>query len=254
MSVYQYVNNRGVLTTIEAPSAQEALKAPDIGKNSGVMAVGGGAQPSSAGAPTTPIKEPTNSSGGGDLLTFKDSLNKVVQLAKEKRNALSLDFMKPFQGTVAASDFNSILGNLNQASDTFTKDTLKLATESVTPKYKTDQVGSDLYQYQVDPVTGQIIGEPVKILSGKSGSGTNGSTNKITLTEAQNRGLPLDVVGLSEEEIAQSFTKNTPPAWFVGKVNSERNQTVLPSEIQTLWDKYRADYKSSFEEGGGRPR
>jgi len=37
--------------------------------------------------------------------------------------------MKPFQGTVAASDFNSILSNLNTASDRTSSDLIKRATE-----------------------------------------------------------------------------------------------------------------------------
>ena len=66
------------------------------------------------------------------LLTFKDTLSKVTDLARNKRNATSLQFAAPFRGTVAASDFSSILSNLNRASERFTTE----ATERLLPEEK----------------------------------------------------------------------------------------------------------------------
>src|ERR1044072_2991924 len=52
---------------------------------------------------------------GGNLVEFSRSLDEAVNLAKQNRNKTSLDLMAPYRGTVAASDFSSILGGLNQA-------------------------------------------------------------------------------------------------------------------------------------------
>ena len=59
------------------------------------------------------------------LLDFKDTLSQVTDLARNKRNQTSLEFMSPFRGTVAASDFSSILANLNRASEGFTTEAIE---------------------------------------------------------------------------------------------------------------------------------
>ena len=78
-----------------------------------------------AAAPTLP-----SGGGGSALLSFADSLDAAVNLARKSRNASSLEMMKPFQGTVAASDFNSILGGLNAASDKTSENLIKRVTEA----------------------------------------------------------------------------------------------------------------------------
>lgn len=124
--------------------------------------------PTGTPAATTPTAPPLPTSSS-PLVTFANSINAAVNLAKQHRNAQSLDIMKPFQGTVAASDFNSILGNLNNASDNTTSDLIKNATKADTPSFKTEQIGDTLYQYQVDP-NGQVIGTPKPLITNKSSS------------------------------------------------------------------------------------
>ena len=68
--------------------------------------------------------EPSN-----NLLTFRDTLSKVTDLARNKRNQSFLKFAMPFRGTTAASDFSGILSNLNRASERFTTE----ATERLLP-------------------------------------------------------------------------------------------------------------------------
>ena len=82
---------------------------------------------------TTPTGLSTLPEGGGaasPLLSFADSLDAAVNLARKSRNKSSLEMMKPFQGTVAASDFNSILGNLNAASDKTSTNLLKRVADT----------------------------------------------------------------------------------------------------------------------------
>lgn len=111
--------------------------------------------------PVLPSGVPSN------LLSFKDTLSAVVNLAKQNRNQGAANLMSPLQGTVAASDFNSILGNMNQAGNTFTQDVLKSSLVDTKPTYKTEQIGDTLYQYQVDP-TGKILGNPTVVMSNPS--------------------------------------------------------------------------------------
>lgn len=68
-----------------------------------------------------------DNSASSPLLSFASSLNAAVNLARKSRNANSVELMKPFQGTVAASDFGSILKNLDTASDKTTQDLVKEA-------------------------------------------------------------------------------------------------------------------------------
>lgn len=97
-----------------------------------------------------------------NLLSFANSIDEAINLARKKRNALSLDLMMPQQGTLMASDFNGILGNLNQASTAYASSLTSRALEAAkAPTYSygtaTDTAGN-LYQVQYDQ-NGQMIGQ-----------------------------------------------------------------------------------------------
>lgn len=124
--------------------------------------------PSLADVQSNALTLPQTNAPANNLMTFKDTLSQAIDLAKQNRNRQAAQFMTPLQGTVAASDFNSILSNLNQASNTVTQDALKGAIKETTPTYKTEQIGDSLYQYQVD-ATGKIIGRPTVVASNPSG-------------------------------------------------------------------------------------
>lgn len=90
------------------------------------------------------------------LLSFAGSLDAAVNLARKQRNENSLSIMKPFQGTVAASDFNSILGGLNTASDESSSNLIKQASEVTNPEIvtTTDDNGN---VSGIDKNTGTIV-------------------------------------------------------------------------------------------------
>jgi hypothetical protein len=71
------------------------------------------------------------------------------------------------------------------------------------------------------------------------------SKNKITLSEAKSKGLPLSTVGMSEEDIADSFQDSEPPYWFIEKLNSEKGMTVLPEIAKQTWEAYRSAFVNS---------
>lgn len=104
----------------------------------------------------------TQSSSGGSLTDFANALDQATSLAKQKRNALSLGMMMPSQGTLMASDFNSILGNLNNAGDNRASQLTDRALEAATPKPYTYGTATDnsgnMYQVQYDE-NGMMIGQ-----------------------------------------------------------------------------------------------
>ena len=251
MAIFQYVNKGGVTSTIEANSPQEAMtKAPDIASDSGVMLVNS-ATPAQSQQTTTGATTPPATGGSGGLVGFKESLAQVTQLAKEKRNKLSLEFMTPFRGTVAASDFNSILSNLNTASDTTIKDAAKAAT----PTYKTDQVGSDLYQYQID-ANGKIVGSPVKILSGEKGVG---ETEKAGLKIAQQKIVQLfDSAPRDEEGYVTSVEyRNARQAWVADGYSGADFDKIFSGQVNpNKAGDYGINFKTkvSSNDDEGRPQ
>lgn len=68
------------------------------------------------------------------------------------------------------------------------------------------------------------------------------STNKITLSEAKGKGLPISTVGMSEKDIADSLQDSNPPHWFIEKLNTEKGITVLPAIAQQTWESYRKGF------------
>src|SRR3990167_225260 len=114
------------------------------------------------------------------LLSFADTLKSAVNLARQKRNASSLGIMAPFQGTVAASDFNSILSNLNRASDTTAQDLIETATERLTPDIIT-QLDAAGNLNGIDKMTGDVVWTA----KGVGKPDTSGVNNPPTFTDTQ---------------------------------------------------------------------
>lgn len=111
--------------------------------------------PQGGGGTTAPAL-PEGGSKPSGLLSFATGLEEAVSLAKAHRNKASFDIMKPYRGTVAASDFNSILGNMNQASDSFSSNLTKKATELDTPEIITS-TSDNGDVHGIDKRTGQVV-------------------------------------------------------------------------------------------------
>lgn len=71
-------------------------------------------------------------------------------------------------------------------------------------------------------------------------------TDPITLSEAHTLGLPISVVGMSQEDILDSLYDDKPPAWFMEKLVDEQGNDDY---ADTRWDEYRNEHLTSFEEG-----
>lgn len=103
------------------------------------------------GAPVLPENDEAS-----PILSFAKSINQVTDLARRKRNQSSVEIMAPFRGTVQASDFNSILGNLNAASDKRASD---LTDQALKLQEDSDELVSisDLFELNADRPAGQKI-------------------------------------------------------------------------------------------------
>ena len=131
---------------------------------------------SEGGLPSIPTTPPGQNPSG--LLSFKDTISQVVNLAKEKRNASSLEFMAPHRGTVAASDFTGVLGNLNKASDTFAQDAIKNKLEADADKnLVSETIGN--FEVLLDG-TGKVIATR----SREKGKGSDSPGKKIVVPGA----------------------------------------------------------------------
>ena len=89
---------------------------------------------------TTPTGLPTLPEGGGaapssPLMSFADSLDAAVNLARQKRNTSFVsDIMMPYRGTAKASDFNDILSGFSSASDKTSSNLLKKVSDITSGK------------------------------------------------------------------------------------------------------------------------
>jgi len=93
----------------------------------------------------------------------------------------------------------------------------------------------------------QLSERRLEIAEGKA---SGGSGNKLTMSEAQSRNLPLSLVGQTEEAVIDSLYSPTPPAWFSEKVNKEASQTLLPDVVQKLWNTASQEYLTGAKESG----
>ena len=186
------------------------------------------------------------------LLDFKDTLSQVTDLARNKRNETSLKFMSPFRGTVAASDFSSILANLNRASERFTTEAIERLLPDTT----------DLTGATAELRTFSLLNPDLEIGTSKFRTAFETFTKKTGKVETIS-GLVNEVLdgftsleGLSTSDKTKvkselfdlGFNSDTPPSWFKEFIEAEKRQTLLPEVIQEEWIKYR---DKILEEGGG---
>jgi len=80
----------------------------------------------------------------------------------------------------------------------------------------------------------------LRMMKNIPGSSSN-KGNTITYSEAVTRGLPKSVVGMSEEEVAQSLFDIAPPPWFEEKLRGEIGGFANPGFVKDIWSEYRKE-------------
>lgn len=144
----------------------------------------------------------------------------------ETLNANSTQYGSPF----TAAEIQSTIKNL-APNDTYkelsgnVKDFYELQNLGKLPAGVTDLKG---YLAYIKPAT-----------AGKAGT-------KITLSTAKTQKLPLSTVGMTEQDLANSFNSETPPQWFGEKLSMDNGGASTTEEnLQSQWDAYKQAYESA---------
>jgi hypothetical protein len=199
--------------------------------------------PSAPATPTTPPLPPIPQTGNG-LVDFSNALSAAADFAKRKRNALSLDMMMPSRGVAPASDFSSILSNLNSASDSLTEDITKNLTETATPELLSVEEARILgVPYGTTKEEAASLGVVPQYKDTDGG----GSKNSLTLSEAKSLGLPLSIVGMSEEEILSDVSAASPPVWFKEIQEQKMRASITPAQLQAMWKAFQAEVDAKYK-------
>ena len=170
------------------------------------------------------LASPTQNAGPGtNLVSYKDALEQVVQLARQARNEGVQGFMNQagFQGTMKASDFNTLFDQANRIGTKVENSALdKLSKDQ--PKFEQRQLGSDLYQYQVDS-SGKIIGEPTKVLSGKDGPSDPSKLSAVERQQLLGSGLSSEDIDAIEKDVQDGNIDNV----LAGLEDKDQRDAVL---------------------------
>lgn len=182
-----------------------------------------------------------------NLVTFKRALDKTMDLAQGKRSDLQRQFMGQFQGTVAASDFNSLFNQMNQGGSRYAEGLAKSALEgdSSGNKFKTEQVGSNLYQYEIDS-RGKIVGKPQLVLGGgDTGFGSGGIGGILSTApgtaNSQYQGAIDTILGSGK------FTKDQTARVVNSIRNGEDPATVIKNQAKNIMGQTEANKVANFE-------
>lgn len=139
------------------------------------------ATPLSGTGTPAPGALPQDTSGGSNLLAFKDALSQVGQLARGERTKLMGGFMAPFSGTVKASDFNQLSQSLGSSSDTTFQDYVK---NRIAPEYKPPTVSKHTNDAGVvtgiNDLTGEVLWKTAPGVGNVQGDGGIPSGNIVS--------------------------------------------------------------------------
>lgn len=202
---------------------------------------------------------------------YFSELKKVTDAtrAAEEEQSLNIDIYNAL--AEGATDELSVFQKLNGRASPekirtfFDKIKPKTATTAVY-KFSNDEVGKligagltpqemqlfsdDLNKYgyakAVEGLSGRQRAIVDEILNGKP---TSGVTNGLTISEAKSLGLPLSLIGKSEQEFFAELTSDTPPDWFIEYIESQKRQNLLPDVVEELWQTFRQNTINKFSGG-----
>ena len=208
--LFQYVDRKGELRTVEAASAAEAMtKAKDIDPKSGVAEVRG--QQKQRTERDLPAMDKTatrdlpqdSAKSAGRLTSLTAALTHAVDLGRKKRNRLLQGVVgSQFGGTLRASGFADILDAAGKVSDrTFETilDTYNQSLETGNPDVMTttDDAGT---VYGIDKNTGVVLWRQAGV--GKA-DGSGGATEHFS--EEQKRILQQAGLAGADPEVQDAF-------------------------------------------------
>jgi len=190
----------------------------------------------------------------GDLTQFLTTMDSVLQLAKEKRNALGTNLMNSAfpAGTLKASDFGGVLQNLNASSGTTVNDLLDIYKTQKTNDANTvndnytnainaakDKYNADLntYNAQVKATTGSAAGDTIKSGSlvytpvdfkadATALNASRGADHYVDPSVYQK----LYDAWLGNGGLPQDFLRAYPPEYYVNPANTWLPKILMPKK------------------------
>lgn|SRR3990167_994791 len=184
------------------------------------------------GQPTVPTQTTPQYRSG--LLGFSDALDQAVQLARQKRNELALGTLKgvlPTNVNLRSTDFSGVLSSLNEAGNTYAEDLLKNVNkqEEILSVDEARILGVPYGTTKADAASREIVPKY------QNTPPTGGS---LSLTEVDKYGLPRELVGYGETQLAQDLISVTPPQWFRTFQEKKFQQSLLPSQLAQMWQTF----------------
>lgn len=174
-----------------------------------------------------------------------DELKNNPWISESSRNTRIADLQKKQQ--VEKAQLTNQLTLYEKLYNSGRQDAQYVATKALTVSHQNDQLHQTVIMKAIDQVEKEMSAKTSLAKAGKKTTTPTGS--KITLDQAQKNGFPLSVVGMSQQEVAQSFSETKPPAWFVDKLNNEKSQNVIPSVVNDTWQTYRQKFLNSSSAG-----
>lgn len=141
----------------------------------------------------------------------KDQLNKTDQRLYEDR------IKKEEREYEAKRDERKLIGEIQ----------LEAAKNSAPPSVVSKIGSATTQQEALSAATGYV--KP---------TGSN-STSKLSLAEARAAGLPVSLVGRSEQDVVDDLQKPLPPAWYVEKAKAEFGQDISDEDLKLSWDEFK---------------
>src|SRR3990167_5108953 len=84
------------------------------------------------------------------------------------------------------------------------------------------------------------------VITPKESSGAAGKT--LSRTDIEKMGLPISLVGTSWFMFQEQISNSIPPSWFREMVQQQKKQSIIPQELNSLWEQFRGAFTGTFSD------
>lgn len=103
-------------------------------------------------------------------------------------------------------------------------------------EFEIRQVGNSLLAIDpTDPTNLKVV-----YTAPATATGSGSSSNTLSIKETQDLGLPMSLVGLTEEEVVTSLAENSAPRWFREAEDASELMSHTPKALDEKWQGFRA--------------
>lgn len=136
--------------------------------------------------------------------------------------------------TMSATDQASLLNMATMAG--YNPDVIKSVMQQKNGTVTQWQSGNQLWVGLIDD-TGNVTN---KHILGPAPTRAAGTGSVLTLSEAKTSGLPLSLVGMSQEQVAADLQSETAPAWFKQHLEQSSKSSITPESINSQWKEFQS--------------